>query len=163
MFLFWEGEAPTAPSPPALSPGGGRFFRSAVVGFVSGRWRLPQSCVAGFSLSQLLGSVLDPVGALSVLLGSWFQMLCSVGWALDWIDEALRSEDKAWKRRVGLDGGSSVFLSSRFAVVELRRRLEMVADGVLSFHASCFLDARAYRNRPSLVWASGLITCLSGP
>ncbi|KAF2616178.1 hypothetical protein F2Q70_00008702 [Brassica cretica] len=31
------GEAPTAPSPPALSPGGRRFFRSAVVGFVSGR------------------------------------------------------------------------------------------------------------------------------
>ncbi|KAF3600720.1 hypothetical protein F2Q69_00035181 [Brassica cretica] len=46
---------------------------------------------------------------------------------LDWIDEALRSGDKAWKRKVGLDGGSSVFLSSRFAVVELRRRLEMVA------------------------------------
>ncbi|KAL0825393.1 hypothetical protein Bca101_049070 [Brassica carinata] len=52
MFLFREGEASTAPSPPALSSGGGRFFRSAVVGFVSGGLRLPQSCVAGFSLSH---------------------------------------------------------------------------------------------------------------
>ena len=127
MFFFREGEAPTAPSPPALSPGGGRFFRSTVVGFVSGGWRLPQSCVAGFSLFQLVGSVLDLVGALSVLFGSWFLVLCSIGRALDWIDVALRSVDKAWKRRVGLDGGSSVFLSSRFAVVELRRGLEMVA------------------------------------
>ena len=64
-----------APSPPALSLGGGRFFRSAVVGFVFGGCRLSQSCVAGFSWSQLFGSVLDPVGALSVLLGSWFRVV----------------------------------------------------------------------------------------
>ncbi|WZZ17715.1 hypothetical protein YC2023_110804 [Brassica napus] len=72
--------------------------------------------------------------------------------ALDWIDETLRREDKAWKRRVGFDGGFLVFLSSRFVVVQLRRRFEMVTvksrrkrrvDGVLSFHASGFLDARA--------------------
>ncbi|CAN7095203.1 unnamed protein product [Brassica rapa subsp. narinosa] len=62
MFLFQEGEVPTALPPPALSPGGGRFLRSA-------------SCVAGFSWSQLVGSVLDPVGALSVFLGSWFQVV----------------------------------------------------------------------------------------
>ncbi|WZZ40341.1 hypothetical protein YC2023_036600 [Brassica napus] len=72
--------------------------------------------------SDPLLSVLSPGGEGSLSLASP-ALVCLT---LDWIDEALRSEDKAWKRRVGLDRGSSVFLSSRFAVVELRRRLEMV-------------------------------------
>ncbi|KAL0754429.1 hypothetical protein Bca101_092097 [Brassica carinata] len=114
-------------------------------------------------------SVLSPGGEDSLSLASP-ALVCLT---FDWIDEALRNGDKAWKRRVDLDGGSSVFLSSRFAVSsgDISRwwrssrggRDACRADKVLSFYASCFLDARAYRNRPSLVWTSSLLTCLSGP
>ncbi|WZZ67740.1 hypothetical protein YC2023_079110 [Brassica napus] len=37
--------------------------------------RLPQSCVAGSSLFQFVGSVLDPVCGVCVSLGSWFQVV----------------------------------------------------------------------------------------
>ncbi|KAH0858401.1 hypothetical protein HID58_086662 [Brassica napus] len=62
----------------------------------------PSSSVLSPGVFQFVGSVLDPACCSCVVLGSWFQVVHD----LDWIDEALRSEDKSLKRRVGFDGGS---------------------------------------------------------
>lgn len=44
---FWEVEASTAPSPPALFPGGGGFFSSAIVDFSVWGVKAFLACVAG--------------------------------------------------------------------------------------------------------------------
>ncbi|RID47299.1 hypothetical protein BRARA_I03901 [Brassica rapa] len=91
----------------------------------------------GKSWSQLVGSVLDPVGALSVFLGSWFQVVHGFVLSDELSIGSMKLSEGKTKR------GREELLRRRFEMVTVKSRRKRRVDGVLSFHASGFLDARA--------------------